>query len=137
MEYLHTMIRVTDLDASLAFFVGAMGLVGCGGRATEQGRYTLVFLAAPDDVEHAEKSQTPWSNSPTTGARRFTRVDANLRPSRLDRVDEHSRFCERMMKTGVTINRPPRDGRTAFIRSPDHYLYFRQVFRNMVNAAIL
>jgi lactoylglutathione lyase len=119
MEYLHTMIRVTDLDASLAFFVGAMGLVETRRVRNEQGRFTLVFLAAPDDVERAEKSQAPllelthnWDPEAYTGGRNFGHLAY--------RVDDIYAFCERVMKAGVTINRPPRDGRMAFIRSPDN-----------------
>ena len=119
MEYLHTMIRVTDLDASLAFFVGAMGLVETRRVRNEQGRFTLVFLAAPGDVERAEKNQAPlvelthnWDPEVYAGGRNFGHLAY--------RVDDIYAFCERMMKAGVTINRPPRDGRMAFIRSPDN-----------------
>jgi lactoylglutathione lyase len=118
MEYLHTMIRVTDLDASLAFFVSAMGLVETRRVRNEQGRFTLVFLAAPDDVERAEKSQAPllelthnWDPEAYAGGRNFGHLAY--------RVDDIYAFCERMTKAGVTINRPPRDGRMAFIRTPD------------------
>jgi len=118
MEYLHTMIRVTDLDASLAFFVGAMGLVELRRVRNEKGRFTLVFLAAPGDVERAGKDQSPlvelthnWDPEVYAGGRNFGHLAY--------RVDDIYAFCERLMKAGVTINRPPRDGRMAFVRSPD------------------
>ena len=138
MEYLHTMIRVTDLDASLAFFVGAMGFVEVQRVRNEQGRFTLVYLAAPGDVERAGKDQSPlvelthnWDPEVYAGGRNFGHLAY--------RVDDIYAFCERLMKAGVTINRPPRDALFAIVmtHAPDHYLHFRQVFRNMVNAAIL
>ena len=118
MKYLHTMIRVSDLEASLDFFVGKFGLVETRRLSNEKGRYTLVFLAAPDDAETAKKTQAPlveltynWDPEVYTGGRNFGHLAY--------RVDDIYAFCERMMKAGVTINRPPRDGRMAFIRSPD------------------
>ena len=119
MEYLHTMIRVTDLDASLAFFVGAMGLVEVRRVRNEKGRFTLVFLAAPGDVERAEGHQAPlveltynWDPEVYTGGRNFGHLAY--------RVDDIYATCAKLKAAGVTINRPPRDGHMAFIRTPDN-----------------
>ncbi len=118
MEYLHTMIRVTDLDASLDFFVAKFGLVEVRRMSNEKARYTLVFLAAPGDVEAAKKTQAPlleltynWDPEVYTGGRNFGHLAYE--------VDDIYATCERLQKAGVVINRPPRDGRMAFIRSPD------------------
>jgi lactoylglutathione lyase len=119
MEYLHTMIRVGDLEASLAFFVGKMGLVEVRRVRNEKGRYTLVFLAASADVAHAETNQAPllelthnWDPEVYTGGRNFGHLAYQ--------VDDIYAYCAQLMKAGVTINRPPRDGRMAFIRTPDN-----------------
>ena len=119
MEYLHTMIRVTDLDASLDFFVGKFGLVETRRITNEKGRYTLVFLAAADDVGHAKATQAPlleltynWDPEVYTGGRNFGHLAY--------RVDNIYETCAKLQKAGVTINRPPRDGNMAFIRSPDN-----------------
>ena len=119
MKYLHTMIRVSDLEASLDFFVGKFGLVETRRLSNEKGRYTLVFLAAPDDAENAKKSQAPlleltynWDPEVYTGGRNFGHLAYA--------VDDIYATCERLQKAGVVINRPPRDGRMAFIRSPDN-----------------
>jgi lactoylglutathione lyase len=118
MEYLHTMIRVSDLESSLAFFVGKMGLVEVRRARNEKGRYTLVFLAAPGDVAQAETNQAPlvelthnWDPEVYTGGRNFGHLAY--------RVDDIYAYCAQLMEAGVTINRPPRDGRMAFIRTPD------------------
>jgi lactoylglutathione lyase len=119
MEYLHTMIRVSDLESSLAFFVGKMGLVEVRRARNEKGRYTLVFLAAPGDVAQAETNQAPlvelthnWDPEVYTGGRNFGHLAY--------RVDDIYAYCAQLMEAGVTINRPPRDGRMAFIRTPDN-----------------
>jgi len=119
MEYLHTMIRVTDLEASVTFFVEKMGMVEVRRTRNEKGRFTLVFLAATGDVEHAETSQAPllelthnWDPETYTGGRNFGHLAY--------RVDDIYEYCARLMKAGVTINRPPRDGHMAFIRTPDN-----------------
>jgi lactoylglutathione lyase len=119
MRYLHTMIRVSDLDASLNFFVTVLGLVEVRRSVNEKGRYTLVFLAAPADVEKAKGTQAPlleltfnWDPETYGGGRNFGHLAY--------RVDDIYATCERLMKAGVTINRPPRDGNMAFIRTPDH-----------------
>lgn len=118
MEYLHTMIRVSDLDQALDFFVNKFGLKEVRRREDEKGRYTLVFLAAPDDVERAKERQAPlieltynWDPEVYTGGRNFGHLAY--------RVDDIYGLCKKLMDQGVTINRPPRDGNMAFIRSPD------------------
>ncbi len=118
MEYLHTMVRVSDLDASLDFYCNKLGLVETRRMDSEQGRYTLVFLAAPGDVEQARDSKSPlveltynWDPEEYTGGRNFGHLAY--------RVDDIYDLCQRLMDRGVTINRPPRDGRMAFVRSPD------------------
>ena len=118
MHYLHTMIRVSDLDQSLDFFVNQFGLQEVRRREDEKGRYTLVFLAAPDDVERAKQSQAPlieltynWDPEVYTGGRNFGHLAY--------RVDDIYALCKKLMDNGITINRPPRDGNMAFIRTPD------------------
>jgi lactoylglutathione lyase len=118
MEYLHTMIRVSDLDQSLDFFVKKFGLVEVRRVENEKGRYTLVFLAAPDDAERAKEAKAPlveltynWDPEVYTGGRNFGHLAY--------RVDDIYALCKKLMDRGVTINRPPRDGNMAFIRTPD------------------
>jgi len=118
MEYLHTMIRVSDLEASLDFFVGKLGLVEVRRASNEKGRYTLVFLAAPGDAENAGKTQAPlleltynWDAEVYAGGRNFGHLAYA--------VDDIYATCARLQTAGVIINRPPRDGRMAFIRTPD------------------
>jgi lactoylglutathione lyase len=119
MEYLHTMIRVTDLDQSLDFFCNKLGLVEIRRSRNEKGRYTLVFLAASGDAELARAKHAPlveltynWDPETYTGGRNFGHLAFE--------VDDIYATCARLMKAGVTINRPPRDGNMAFIRSPDN-----------------
>jgi lactoylglutathione lyase len=119
MEFLHTMVRVTNLDASLDFFVNKFGLTEVRRVNNEKGRYTLVFLAASDDIDRAKKSQAPlvelthnWDPEVYTGGRNFGHLAYS--------VDDIYKFCDKLMKAGVTINRPPRDGHMAFIRTPDN-----------------
>lgn len=118
MRYLHTMVRVSDLDAALAFYVDALGLVEIRRKDSESGRYTLVFLAAPGDAEQAGTTQSPlleltynWDPETYTGGRNFGHLAF--------RVDDIHALCARLRAAGVVINRPPRDGRMAFVRSPD------------------
>ena len=118
MRILHTMLRVSDLDASLDFFCNKLGLVEVSRHENEKGRFTLVFLAAPGDVEQARDSKSPlveltynWDPEEYTGGRNFGHLAY--------RVDDIYALCEKLMNDGVTINRPPRDGRMAFIRTPD------------------
>ncbi|HYF55535.1 MAG TPA: VOC family protein [Salinarimonas sp.] len=118
MEYLHTMVRVGDLDRALDFYCNKFGLVETRRVENEKGRYTLVFLAAPGDVERARESRAPlleltynWDEKDYAGGRNFGHLAY--------RVDDIYATCRRLMDQGVTINRPPRDGYMAFIRSPD------------------
>ena len=111
MKYLHTMVRVTDLDASLRFYCDALGLTEVRRADNPQGRYTLVFLAAPGD-EHAQVELTyNWDPEPYGIGRAFGHLAYQ--------VDDIHAACRRLQQHGVTINRPPRDGRMAFVRSPD------------------
>jgi lactoylglutathione lyase len=112
MRYLHTMIRVRDLDASLRFFTALLGLREVRRQENPQGRYTLVFLAAPgqDGVAEIELTHN-WDDEAYAGGRNFGHLAYE--------VDDIHAACQRLQDGGVTINRPPRDGRMAFVRSPD------------------
>ena len=112
MKYLHTMVRVTDLDASLDFYCNKLGLELVGRKDYEAGRYTLVFLAAPGDHSAQVELTYNWDPETYTIGRAFGHLAYE--------VDDIYALCERLMKAGVTINRPPRDGRMAFVRSPDN-----------------
>lgn len=111
MKYLHTMVRVTDLEASLRFYCEALGLEEVSRKEFPQGRFTLVFLAAPGDESAQIELTYNWDPQSYTGGRNFGHVAY--------RVDDIYATCRRLMEHGVTINRPPRDGRMAFVRSPD------------------
>jgi lactoylglutathione lyase len=118
MQFLHTMIRASHLDNTLDFFCNKLGLVEVNRYDSDAGRFTLVFLAAPADVEHAHKDQAPlveitynWDPETYDSGRNFGHLAY--------RVDDIYGTCEHLMAQGVVINRPPRDGRMAFIRSPD------------------
>lgn len=118
MRYLHTMVRITDIDASLDFYCRKLGLEVVRRMDNEQGRYTLIFLAAPKDRESSEKNRAPeleltynWDPEDYEGGRNFGHLAY--------KVDDIYATCRRLMDGGVTINRPPRDGRMAFVRSPD------------------
>ena len=111
MKYLHTMVRVADLDASLRFFRDALGLVEMRRQEYPQGRYTLVFLAAPGDESAQIELTFNWDPETFTGGRNFGHLAYA--------VDDIYAACARLKDHGVTINRPPRDGRMAFVRSPD------------------
>lgn len=112
MKYLHTMVRVSDLDASLDFYCNKLGLRELQRRDSEQGRFTLVFLAAEGD-EHAQIELTyNWDPDVYGEGRNFGHLAYQ--------VDNIYAVCEQLMQQGVLINRPPRDGRMAFIRSPDN-----------------
>jgi lactoylglutathione lyase len=112
MKYLHTMVRVTDIDASLKFYVDALGLTELSRKDYPQGRYTLVFLAAPGDESAQVELTHNWDPEPYGGGRNFGHLAYA--------VDDIYATCERLRAHGVTINRPPRDGRMAFVRSPDN-----------------
>jgi lactoylglutathione lyase len=112
MKYLHTMVRVSDLDASLDFYCNKLGLVQLNRRDSEQGRFTLVFLAAPGDETAQIELTHNWDPEVYGEGRNFGHIAYQ--------VDNIYALCERLQQQGVTINRPPRDGRMAFIRSPDN-----------------
>jgi lactoylglutathione lyase len=111
MKYLHTMVRVTDLQASIDFYTKALGLELLRTRESEQGRFTLAYLAAPGDAEAQLELTHNWDPEIYTGGRNFGHVAYG--------VDNIYETCERLMQAGVVINRPPRDGYMAFVRSPD------------------
>ena len=111
MKYLHTMVRVTDLEASLEFYCENLGLQETRRREDKNGRYTLVFLSAPGDEDAQVELTYNWDPEPYTGGRNFGHLAYE--------VSDIYATCERLMAGGVTINRPPRDGRMAFVRSPD------------------
>jgi lactoylglutathione lyase len=118
MRYLHTMVRVADLDAALDFYVNKLGMVQTRRTDHEKGRFTLVYLAAPDDEGRARAEKAPeleltynWDPENYTGGRNFGHMAFQ--------VKDIYAACRRLMDGGVTINRPPRDGWMAFVRSPD------------------
>jgi lactoylglutathione lyase len=118
MKYLHTMVRVHDLDASLKFYIDIFGLVEARRYENEKGRYTLVFLVAEEDLEAFRAGKAPaleltynWDTEDYGTARNFGHLAYE--------VDNIYDFCAKLQKAGVTINRPPRDGHMAFVRSPD------------------
>ena len=111
MKYLHTMVRVTDLEASLRFYRDALGLVELKRNDYTAGRYTLVFLAAPGDDSAQVELTFNWDPESYAGGRNFGHLAYA--------VDDIYATCQRLQDHGVTINRPPRDGRMAFVRSPD------------------
>lgn len=112
MKYLHTMVRVGDLERSLDFYCHKLGLEQLGRYDNEQGRFTLVFLAAPGQKEAQVELTHNWDAEPLGEGRNFGHLAYE--------VDDIYTLCDRLMKAGVTINRPPRDGRMAFVRSPDN-----------------
>jgi len=118
MQYLHTMVRISDIEASLDFYCNQLGLVEMNRMEVEKGRFTLIFLAAPEDVERAREDKAPmleltwnWDPEPLEGGRNFGHLAF--------RVDDIYALCQQLMDAGITINRPPRDGHMAFVRSPD------------------
>ncbi len=118
MRYLHTMVRVRDIDESLNFYCDTFGLEEVRRIENEAGRFTLIFLAAPEDAEAAKAGGAPaieltynWDPEDYQGGRNFGHLAYE--------VDNIYETCERLAKNGVTINRPPRDGHMAFVRSPD------------------
>ena len=119
MRYLHTMVRITDVDASLDFYVSKLGLKEVRRHESQQGRFTLIFLAAPDDERSGIDSKAPlveltynWDPEDYKGGRNFGHLAYE--------VDNIYETCQRLMDKGVTINRPPRDGNMAFVKSPDN-----------------
>lgn len=123
MEYLHSMLRVNNLDASLDFFCNKLGMVEVSRKDHKGGRFTLVFLAATHDAENAAESKSPlleltynWPSEdeeqdPYSSGRNFGHLAY--------RVDDIYEVCQKLMDGGITINRPPRDGHMAFVKSPD------------------
>ena len=111
MKYLHTMLRITDIDQSLDFFCNKLGLREVRRMENEKGRFTLIFLAAPGDDSAQVEMTCNWDPEVYTGGRNFGHLAYA--------VDDIYATCERLMNGGVTINRPPRDGHMAFVRSPD------------------
>jgi lactoylglutathione lyase len=111
MKFLHTMIRVSDLEQSLDFFVNKLGFVEQRRHVNEKGRYTLVFVAAPESPDAPVELTYNWDPEAYTGGRNFGHLALG--------VDNIYDYCANLQKHGITINRPPRDGRMAFIRTPD------------------
>ena len=118
MEFLHTMIRVSDVDASLDFYCNKLGLIEFSRKDYEKGRFTLIFLCAPEDKNLAEQNKKPlieltynWDKEEYSGGRNFGHLAF--------RVDNIYEICQKLHDNGVVINRPPRDGHMAFIKSPD------------------
>ena len=111
MKYLHTMVRVTDLEQSLDFYCGKLGLVELDRKEVPQGRFTLVFLAAPGDESAQVELTYNWDAEVYSGGRNFGHLAYA--------VDDIYAVCQSLADGGVTINRPPRDGHMAFVRSPD------------------
>ena len=118
MRYLHTMVRIRNIEQSLAFYCGGLGLQEVGRIENERGRFTLIFLAAPEDMDRARTEKAPmleltynWEAEGYGSARNFGHL-AFL-------VDDIYAVCAKLQASGVTINRPPRDGHMAFVRSPD------------------
>lgn len=118
MEYLHTMIRIRDIEASLAFYCDGLGLVETRRTENEKGRFTLIFLAAPGDVDHARAHKSKeieltynWDSEDYQGGRNFGHLAF--------RVDDIYATCKHLQKQGIAVLRPPREGRMAFVKSPD------------------
>ena len=111
MKYLHTMIRVSDLEASLDFFVGTLGFVEQHRYENEAGRFTLVFVAAPESPEAPVELTYNWDSEVYSGGRNFGHLAVE--------VENIYEYCDMLEAKGVAINRPPRDGRMAFIKTPD------------------
>ena len=118
LQYLHTMIRVGDLDAALDFFCDKLGLIQTRRYDNEKARFSLIFLAAPHDLDQAKKAAAPlieltynWDESDYSSGRNFGHLAYQ--------VDNIYQTCQDLMDKGITINRPPRDGKMAFIKSPD------------------
>ena len=118
MEFLHTMVRISDLDESLDFYCNKLGLIEFSRKDNEKGRFTLIFLCAPEDKNLAEESKKPlieltynWDKEEYIGGRNFGHLAF--------KVDNIYEICQKLQDNGVVINRPPRDGYMAFINSPD------------------
>jgi lactoylglutathione lyase len=119
MRYLHTMVRIADIDKALDFYCNKLGLSETRRVESEKGRFTLIFLAASEDIDAAREHRAPlieltynWDPEAYDGGRNFGHLAYQ--------VDDIYALCDKLMQAGVTINRPPRDGKMAFIRSPDN-----------------
>ena len=113
MKFLHTMVRITDIDKSIDFYCNKLGLIETRRIENSKGKFTLIFLAAPGDQDGAQIELTyNWENEDYNSGRNFGHLAFS--------VDNIYIICERLLNSGVVINRPPRDGRMAFIRSPDY-----------------
>ena len=118
MEYLHTMVRITNIDASIDFYCNKLGLIEFSRKEYEKGKFTLIFLCAPDDLKLAEQDRKPlleltynWDKETYAGGRNFGHLAF--------RVQNIYETCQKLLDNEVIINRPPRDGHMAFVRSPD------------------
>ena len=118
MEFLHTMVRITNIDTSIDFYCNKLGLVEFSRKEYEKGKFTLIFLCAPDDLKLAEQDRKPlleltynWDKESYTGGRNFGHLAFS--------VQNIYETCQKLLDNGVIINRPPRDGHMAFINSPD------------------
>ena len=118
MEFLHTMVRITNIDASIDFYCNKLGLIEFSRKEYEKGKFTLIFLCAPDDLKLAEQDRKPlleltynWDKETYTGGRNFGHLAFS--------VQNIYETCQKLLDNGVIINRPPRDGHMAFINSPD------------------
>ncbi|WOC17106.1 VOC family protein [Pseudochrobactrum sp. MP213Fo] len=118
MRYLHTMVRIRDIDESLDFYVNKLGFIETRRTESEKGRFTLIFLSAPDDLGAAETARAPlleltynWDKQDYAGGRNFGHLAYE--------VDDIYAFCQNLLDNGIIINRPPRDGHMAFVKSPD------------------
>ena len=118
MEYLHTMVRITNIDASIDFYCNKLGLIEFSRKEYEKGKFTLIFLCAPEDLKLAEQDRKPlleltynWDKETYTGGRNFGHLAFS--------VQNIYETCQKLLDNGVIINRPPRDGHMAFINSPD------------------
>ena len=118
MEFLHTMVRITNIDASIDFYCNKLGLVEFSRKEYEKGKFTLIFLCAPEDLKLAEQDRKPlleltynWDKESYTGGRNFGHLAFS--------VQNIYETCQKLLDNGVIINRPPRDGHMAFINSPD------------------
>ncbi len=112
MKYLHTMVRIANVEASLDFYCNKLGLVETRRYENEQGRFTLIFVAAPETPDAPIELTYNWDPEVYTGGRNFGHLAFE--------VEDIYAMCEKLMKGGIAINRPPRDGRMAFVRSPDN-----------------
>lgn len=123
MEYLHSMVRISDLEASLDFYCNKLGLIEIRRYESKQGRFTLIFLAAPENAESAKSNQSPLLeltyNWPSEDGKIEHYGSGRNFGHLAFRVDDINETCQRLMDKGIVINRPPRDGHMAFIKSPD------------------